>query len=458
MVEVGWWSVTPFTAAISARIGLRPREWCSPYRDDGRLVPAATLVLNGPMPPPTPSSDLLAERARTVRSSAVRDLLRLTEQPDVLSLAGGLPAPELLPVARIATATATILARQPVAALQYGPTEGTAALRATVAARLGEDATADHTVITTGSQQALDLVARVLLDPGDVVVAESPTYLGALSALHWASPQIVGIEGDHDGLRTDLLAERLAAGLRPTLVYVVTDFANPTGATMSLGRRRHLAELADTYGFVIVEDNPYGALRFRGERHPPIRRWSDRTITLGSASKILAPGLRVGWLTAPGWLARAVTIAKQATDLHTAGINQLVVDELLNDTAWIDRHIHDLVIHYAGRCRSLATALTTHLDGRLTFDAPDGGMFIWARSKTPCDMQRLLAAAIDERMAFVPGSAFRQDGRDLGTLRLCFTTQDATGLDAAIVRLAAAFAATGRPHTAAGAAAGAGAG
>lgn len=235
------------------------------YWDDDRLVRPTVIGLNAQMPPPASTLDLLSRRAQTVRSSAVRDLLRLTEQPDVLSLAGGLPAPELLPADRVAASTVRILAEQPTVALQYGPTEGTSALRMTVAERLGERARADETIITTGSQQALDLIARVLLDPGDAVVAESPTYLGALGALHWASPQIVGIDGDIDGLRTDILERRLGAGLRPKLVYVVTEFANPTGATLSSGRRAHLAALADTYGFVIVEDNPYGALRFRGD-------------------------------------------------------------------------------------------------------------------------------------------------------------------------------------------------
>lgn len=389
----------------------------------------------------------LSERARTVRSSAVRDLLRLTEQPHVLSLAGGLPAAELLPADRIAVAAARIIGESGRSVLQYGPTEGSRALRETVARRLGEGATAEDTIITTGSQQGLDLLARVLLDPGDVVVAEMPTYLGALSALHWVNPRIVGVDGDADGLRTDVLAERLADGLRPKLVYVVTDFANPTGATLSSNRRRELAALADEYDFVIVEDDPYGSLRFRGDRHPPIRRWSERVVTLGSASKILSPGLRIGWLTAPDWLARAVTIAKQATDLHTAGLNQQIVDDLLNDETWLHGHVRDLVRNYGARADALSGALTAHLGGAVEFRTPDGGMFVWARLTEPgLSADRLLAAAIDAGMAFVPGSAFRHDGADAGTLRLCFTTQSAEDIDEAMRRLASALATiTGAP-------------
>jgi 2-aminoadipate transaminase len=388
-------------------------------------------------------SPLLSERARTVRSSAVRDLLRLTEQPHVLSLAGGLPAPELLPVERIASVTAEIFRDSGAAVLQYGPTEGSAALRETVATRLGDGALASGTIVTTGSQQALDLVGRVLLDPHDVVVTEMPTYLGALSALHWQRPQLVGIDGDEDGLRTDLLADSLRAGLRPKLVYVVTDFANPTGATLSLDRRRELAALADRYGFVVVEDDPYGALRFRGDLHPPIRTWSDRVVTLGSASKVLSPGLRVGWLTAPEWLARAVVIAKQGADLHTAGLNQAIVHRLLGDREWFAAHVAHLVRDYRVRAARLSCALTTHLGDRVRFREPDGGMFVWATLADPAPAtDRLLAAAIDRGVAFVPGAAFRSDGADVATLRLCFTTQQGPDLDEAMRRLAAAVSST----------------
>ena len=385
------------------------------------------------------TADLLSERARTARSSAVRDLLRLTEQPHVLSLAGGLPAPQMLPVEAIRRATLEVLDRLGPAALQYGPTEGISPLRAMVGARLGDPALSEGTVITTGSQQALDLVARVLLDPGDVVVAETPTYLGALSALHWQQPVIEGVIGDRDGMRTDVLADRLADGLRPKMVYVVTEFANPTGATMSLERRHHLAALAERYGFVIVEDDPYGALRFRGTRHPPIRTWSDRVVTLGSASKVLAPGLRVGWLTAPDWLARPVVIAKQAADLHTATLNQQLVLAMLGDDEWFSAHVAAIVAFYGIRAECLQRSLRVHLGDAIEFSAPDGGMFVWGQMTDPLLLTGpLLERAVEQGVAFVPGSAFRHDAVDDGTLRLCFTTLDAEQLDEAARRLARA--------------------
>jgi 2-aminoadipate transaminase len=382
----------------------------------------------------------LSERARTVRSSAVRDLLRLTEQPHVLSLAGGLPAPELLPVERVRAATIDVLDRLGSTVLQYGPTEGVGALRDAIAQGLGGSARAADTVITTGSQQGLDLVARAILDPGDVVVVESPTYLGALSALHWTAPRIVGIDGDADGLRTDLLEDRLRAGLRPKLVYVVTEFANPTGATLSADRRRDLAALADRYGFVIVEDNPYGKLRFRGPNLPSIRTWSDRTVTLGTASKILSPGLRVGWLTAPEWLSRPIVIAKQGTDLHTSGLNQHIVLSMLQDESWLNAHVATLVSTYSERASALLAALSAYLGHAIEVREPDGGMFVWARLiDREAASEPLLAAALERGVAFVPGSAFRPDATDDGTLRMCFTTLSPAALGEAMSRLATAL-------------------
>lgn len=392
----------------------------------------------------------LSHLARTARSSAVRDLLRLTERPDVLSLAGGLPAPELLPVDALAAATAGVLARQGAAALQYGPTEGIGALRELVAVRLGHRATAATTIVTTGSQQGLDLVARCLLDPGDVVVTEVPTYLGALGALHWSGARVVGVAGDESGLRTGELEERLRAGLRPKLVYVVADFANPTGATLTAARRTHLAALAERFGFVIVEDDPYGALRWRGERLAPVRAWSDRVVTLGTASKVLAPGLRVGWLTAPDWLAGPITIAKQGADLHTSTLNQWLVHDLLADRCWFDAHVAALVATYESRCTTLVDALTR--EAVVEVAAPDGGMFAWCSLRDPSvGTSALLGEALDHGVAFVPGAAFRHDGADDHRLRLCFTTLQPTQLDEAAARLASVVSGRARGASAPGA-------
>jgi 2-aminoadipate transaminase len=354
--------------------------------------------------------------------------------------------PELaaLPLDQVAGLVARLVSEHGRVALQYGSGQGDPVLRegiCEVMAEVGISAHPDDVVVTTGSQQGLDLVARTLLDPGDVVVTELPTYLGALGALHWAGPQVVGVETDVDGMRTDQLEARLAGGLRPKMAYVVTDFANPTGGTMPAERRRHLAELADRYGFVIVEDSPYEMLRFTGEALPPVRSWSERTVTLGTASKILSPGLRVGWMTSPAWLHPALVVAKQSSDLHTSTLNQRIIDALLNDQAWMGPHVALLVRTYAHRAELLLAALDHHLGDSLQVQRPSGGMFVWGRLAEPTlTAERFLAAAITQDVAFVPGSAFRPDGVPDGCLRMCFTTLADDQFDEAGARLARALA------------------
>ncbi len=385
----------------------------------------------------------LSRAARATTSSAIRDLLRLTEAPHMRSLAGGLPAPDCLPVDRIAEATTVVLRRHGARALQYAPTEGIAELRALAAPRVLAET--EQTIVTTGSQQGLDLVVRTLVDPGDVVVVESPSYLGAIQVLTAAGAHVVAIPGDREGLRTDLLAGRLAAGLRPRLLYVVSEFANPTGATLATPRRVELAALAQRYGFVVVEDDPYGALRYRGEAGPSLRSFApEHVVRLGSASKVLAPGLRVGWLGAPAWLAGALVRAKQAADLHTSTLDQLLVIELLTDTAWFANHVAGLVAFYGARAELLVGLLRRHLDGVVEASVPDGGMFVWARTLDDgVDTAALLPTAVDAGVAYVPGAAFHVDGGGTDRLRLCFTTLDAAGLEEACQRLATAFTAAG---------------
>ena len=279
--------------------------------------------------------DLLSTRARSGHSSAIRDLLRLTEQPGILSLAGGLPTAESFPTDELRGAAARILdASGPYGpqALQYGRTEGVTELRELVAAQSGVPA--ETVVVTTGSQQALDLIARCTIDPGDVVVVESPTYVGALQAIRAFQPAFEPVPGDLAGLDTIELERRLVAGLRPTLCYVVSNFANPTGATMSLERREHLLRLAQRYGFLVLEDDPYGDLRFRGRPVPSIRSLpgaAEHVASLRTVSKTLAPGLRLGWAALPTWLTDAVVVAKQGVDLHTSTLSQLLALDLLSD-------------------------------------------------------------------------------------------------------------------------------
>ena len=289
---------------------------------------------------PSSAPPLSAASVR-VPSSVIRDLLRIAESPEILSLAGGLPAPECLPAERVRMAAdraLSVIGRCGPTALQYGPTEGLDALRETVApGTLASPALgrAEQVIITTGSQQGLALVAHALVDPGTVVVVEDPAYLGAHQVFAGHGADLVGIPVDADGLDTDDLAHRLSHGLRPAVVSCVPNFSNPSGACLSLPRRVHLAALAQRYGFVIVEDDPYHALSFCGPPPPSIGHFApDQTVSLGSASKVIAPGLRVGWLHAPAWLVAPIVRAKQTLDLHTPTLNQLIVAEILNDSTF----------------------------------------------------------------------------------------------------------------------------
>ena len=399
---------------------------------------------------PDPSVDplrLLSRQGREATSSVIRDLLEWTRRPGMLSLAGGIPAAELLPVGRIGEAVDRVLATHGPAALQYGPTDGETVLRELVAPapdRSGE------VIVTTGSQQGLDLLARVLVDPGDVVVVEDPSNLGALSAFRAAGARLVAVPGDAAGLDTEVLAGALAAGLRPKAVYVVPDFANPTGATLSAERRRQLVEFAERHGFVIIEDDPYGALRFSGAPMAPLAERTDLAVRLGTASKTLAPGLRVGWLTAPTWLRGPVVRAKQAVDLHTSTLDQLVVADVLDDEAFVGAHLAELRSVYRRRCLALVDALTRFGGGRFEGAPPAGGMFAWAALHPSLRLtaEVALASALAAGVAFVPGSAFALapgEGERVGPagdgerrLRLCFATLDEARLADAVERLVGA--------------------
>lgn len=376
----------------------------------------------------------LTRSAQGICSSAIRDLLAVTERDDVLSLAGGLPAPDTFPVQDIARATAEVLADDAAGALQYAATAGFAPLRSWVAASFADGTDPDDVVITHGAQQALELVVRALVDPGDAVALADPGYVGAIQALRLSGADLLGLPSDRDGLRVDVLADRLAAGARPALVYVVAQLDNPTAATLSTERRVELARLADRYGFVILDDDPYGALRWRGAEPIALRTLSDRVVTLGTTSKVLCPGLRVGWAAGPSDLVRHLVLLKQAVDLQTTTLTQRIAHRVLSRPGFLGPHVDRLRATYAARCDALATSLDRHLGDRILFDRPDGGMFLWARLQG-IDTAPLLAAAVDQGMAFVPGTAFAVDARPTDALRLSFATQTPAELDTAVLRL-----------------------
>ncbi|QGG96171.1 aminotransferase-like domain-containing protein [Actinomarinicola tropica] len=393
---------------------------------------------------------LLSRRAAGMSSSTIRDLLHLADRPEVISLAGGLPDPDGFPLDAIRDAVAHVLAGRTtaLAALQYSSTEGDPGLRAWIAARhaavTGRPTSPSQVLVTTGSQQGLDLLGRVLADPGDVAVVEEPGYLGAIQALRADALDVRGIPVDDDGLRTDALEDALRRGLRPRLVYTVPTFQNPTGTTLPDARRRHLAGLADRYGFAVVEDEPYTDLRFGGAPVVPVAAQSDRVVTLGTFSKTLAPGLRVGWLVGPAEVVAAATRAKQAVDLHTAGIAQQIALALVTAPGGIDEHVRRVAATYAERARALRAALVEAIGLRYELTDPGGGMFLWAapRSDDAPDAAALLHAAIARGTAFVPGEAFvvgELTPRRRGAMRLSFATAPPDDLRVAASRLAAAL-------------------
>jgi 2-aminoadipate transaminase len=384
--------------------------------------------------------------AGRVGSSVIRDLLTLVDRAEIISLAGGLPAPDTFPVAAIADAAAHVLATDASGALQYSPTEGIGDLRAWIADRVvgriapdGADG-ADGVVVTNGSQQAFDLVVRTLVDPGDAVALAEPAYVGALQVLRLSGAALTVVPSDDDGLCVDALADQLRAGFRPRLVYVVSNFHNPTGATLALDRRRALAALADRYGFVIVDDDPYGELRWSGSPVPSLASMSDRVVRLGSFSKILSPGLRVGYLVADPEFARSATILKQGFDLHTSTLTQRIVHRVVTRGGFVDDHLARIRPIYQVRADALSLALTRHLGDRITFTRPAGGMFMWVRFADPTiDTQALLDRALDSGMAFVPGAAFAVDRPERNSLRLSFASVGPAELNEGVCRLARAL-------------------
>ncbi|MFJ3422640.1 PLP-dependent aminotransferase family protein [Streptomyces sp. YS-B37] len=373
-----------------------------------------------PLPP-------LAARARAIGGSPVRDILAVTARPEVINFAGGLPAPELFDAAGIAAAYQAVLTETPARALQYATTEGEPVLRTALAARTsarGLATGADDLLVTTGSQQALSLLATALLEPGDVVLVEQPCYLAALQVFAFAGARIVAVPGDAAGVDPEALDE-LVVRERPKLFYTVPTFQNPTGRTLPADRRAAVAEVAARRGLWIVEDDPYGELRFEGARLPWIAAQegaADRTVLLGSFSKVMAPGLRLGWLRAPTDLLRACVVAKQAADLHTPTVNQLAAARYLADND-LDAHVARVAAVYRARRDAMLAGLPDSLPEGSSWERPEGGMFLWARLPESYDTTELLARVVRQDVAYVPGAPFYAGEPERSTMRLCFVTQ-----------------------------------
>ncbi|OGB99689.1 MAG: 2-aminoadipate aminotransferase, partial [Burkholderiales bacterium RIFCSPLOWO2_12_FULL_67_210] len=366
----------------------------------------------------------LARRAERMNPSVIREILKVTEKPGIISFAGGLPSPKTFPVDAFAAACAQVLGTDGRAALQYAASEGYAPLREMIAAQLPWDVDPAQVLITTGSQQGLDLVAKVLIDAGSRVLVETPTYLGALQAFAPMEPEVESVASDAEGVDVDDLERKAGRGAeRARFLYVLPNFQNPTGRSMSEARRQALVERAAAIGLPLVEDNPYGDLWF--DQPPPLpltARNPEGCIYLGSFSKVLAPGLRLGYVVAPKAIMPKLLQAKQAADLHSPSFNQRMVAEVLKD-GFLERHVPTIRALYKRQCAAMLDALKTEMAGlNVQWNSPDGGMFLWVRLPEGMNAVELLPKAVDKGVAFVPGAAFYASEPDPRALRLSFVT------------------------------------
>lgn len=368
-----------------------------------------------------------SQRAQKLTSSAIREILKVTERPEVISFAGGLPSPKGFPIEPMRAAFDQVLRDQGEVALQYGPTQGYAPLRAWVAEdmrRAGAEVSPDEVLIVSGSQQALDMLGKLYIDPGSRVLVEAPSYLGALQSFSLCEPEFVAVPMDEGGLIPEALTDERTAGAR--FAYVLPNFQNPTGRTLDLARRQALVERCAQLAIPIIEDDPYGELRYAGEPLPGLlglgRAAGATVIRLGSFSKVLAPGLRLGYVVAPRPVIAKLVQIKQATDLHTASLTQMAVYETIRH-GFLDTHLPKVRELYRQQCAYMLDAMDEHFPTNVRWTRPEGGMFIWVTLPEGIDSAALLRAAIEQNVAFVPGAPFFAGVEPMfNTLRLSFVT------------------------------------
>lgn len=395
----------------------------------------------------TPWEYRYAHRTQKMGSSVIRELLKFTEQPDIISFAGGLPAPEVFPVKEFQDACNTVLAEHGAQALQYSTTEGHRPLREMIArhtSRYAVEVTADNILITSGSQQALDFIGRLFINRGDYIVVESPTYLGALQAWNAYGAQYISVRMDENGMVVDELEEALRKG--PKFIYVLPNFQNPSGSTLSLERRQQLVEMADRYGVPIVEDDPYGQLRYEGEHLPSVvyldsqyrgpngGHYSGNVIYLSTFSKLLAPGLRLAWVIAPPEVIRKLVMTKQAADLHTSSFNQYVAYEV-GKGGFLDEHVKVIRQVYKERRDVMLEMMDEMFPPEMRWTHPQGGMFLWGMMPEGMDAAEALKVALERKVAFVPGAAFHANGGGANTMRINFSYSSPDTIREGITRM-----------------------
>ncbi len=390
---------------------------------------------------PRPITWRFSKRAEQLQSSVIREILKVTMRPEIISFAGGLPSPLTFPVETMRAAFDSVLSREGKVALQYGPSDGYAPLREWIADSLslpGSQISPEQVLMVSGSQQGLDLLGKVLIDEGSKVLVETPSYLGALQAFSLYRPLFESVTSDEDGLVPEAVGD-IGAGAR--LLYALPNFQNPTGRTLSLARRLRLVEICAALGLPLIEDDPYGALSYRGEPLPKMLNMHPQgVIYMGSFSKVLTPGIRLGYVVAPVPLIRKLEQAKQAADLHTAQLTQMVVHEVVKD-GFLDRHIPTIRTLYAAQCQAMLDALTEFFPAQVHWTRPQGGMFIWVTLPEHVDSTALLAEAVAQLVAFVPGAPFYANAPQKNTLRLSFVTVPPERIRAGIAVLAGLIAA-----------------
>jgi 2-aminoadipate transaminase len=371
---------------------------------------------------PNPIEWRFSERASQLQSSFIREILKITQRPEIISFAGGLPSPATFPVERMKAAFDKVLSENGKVALQYGPTDGYPLLREWIANSLSTDSCKilpEQVLMTSGSQQALDLLGKVLIDEGSRVLVETPSYLGALQAFSVYRPEFKSVATDEHGLVPSSI-EAVAEGAR--MLYALPNFQNPTGRSLSIERRVELVETCARLGIPLIEDDPYGALSYKGEPFPKMLNMNpDGVIYMGSFSKVLTPGIRLGYVVAPLPLVRRLELAKQAADLHTAQLTQMVVYEVVKD-GFLKEHIPSIRTLYANQCQAMLDALTEFFPAGVTWTKPEGGMFIWVTLPKHIDAMKLLDQSIAAKVAFVPGAPFYANEPETNTLRLSFVT------------------------------------
>jgi 2-aminoadipate transaminase len=383
----------------------------------------------------------LARRMDALKASEIREILKVTQRPEVISFAGGLPAPECFPVDEMRAVAEQVLRERGRTALQYSTTEGDPALRRAIAARMnrtmGTAVSPDEILITSGSQQGLDLSGKVFLDEGDVVLCESPTYLGAINALQVFGPRFVEVPTDDEGMIVAEMERRLAAEPRAKLIYTVPDFQNPTGRTWSLARRRALLEAASRFGVPVIEDRPYGELRFEGAPVPPLAALDSAglVVHLGTFSKVFCPGLRIGWLVAARPLLEKYVVVKQGADLHTSTLSQMEIAAYL-DRFSLDANVARIREVYHLRRGAMLAAIDREFPAGIRCTRPQGGLFLWVELPPSLNARELLARCVERDVAFVPGGSFFPNGGHENTFRLNFSNMPEARIAEGIHRIA----------------------